>query len=84
MDTSASRLRWWQTLVLATPLAVSVSGAQADTDRRSDTEEIAVSIYCYARGTDALGDAWQVTRLDLTWLTFNPAFGGATCAQSSQ
>lgn len=32
-------------------------GAWADGDRRSDTEEVANLIYCYARGTDAIGDA---------------------------
>lgn len=31
--------------------------ALADSDRRSDTEEVAELIYCYARGTDAIGDA---------------------------
>ncbi len=31
--------------------------AYADSDRRSDTEDVANLIYCYARGTDAIGDA---------------------------
>jgi SnoaL-like domain len=31
--------------------------ASADSDRRSDTEEVAALIYCYAKGTDAIGDS---------------------------
>lgn len=36
---------------------LALPAAQADSDRRSDTEEVANLIYCYARGTDAIGDA---------------------------
>ena len=43
----------------AVGLLATLGAAQAhdDGDRRTDTEEVADLIYCYARGTDAIGDA---------------------------
>lgn len=47
------------TLVHGSLAALCLFGqaAQADADRRSDTEEITALMHCYARGTDAIGDA---------------------------
>lgn len=44
---------------LALAIAALTLGATAgaDSDRRSDSEDVADLIYCYARGTDAIGDA---------------------------
>ncbi len=54
-------------------------GVTADSDRRSDTEEVAALMYCCAKGTDTIGDAVTnqnplAAGLDLTLLTFNPVF----------
>lgn len=38
-------------------LATGAGVVHADGDRRSDSEDIAALMHCYARGTDAIGDA---------------------------
>ena len=46
-------LQW----VLAVGLCCGFAPVYADSDQRSDTEEIAALMHCYARGTDAIGNA---------------------------
>jgi SnoaL-like domain len=52
-----THLNAWPHWLLAVSLLCGYAPVYADSDQRSDTEEIAALMYCYARGTDAIGDA---------------------------